>query len=844
MEKEVTKSIYDWIDDDKYRCYFNGEHIQKENSNGSFSDFTRLDKAQTWLQGYVDVFKEVNPDVDVEFYVQPPKSKGKKKNMSYLMQIQNGDISTIPPVISVLYPVLYNFRVDDTDPTKVLFDSTSPLIGTTTTGFIVTGKTISGLTINSGQLTGHSFTVSSAFSYWSNNTIRYEGGSNVKDSTDTFPIVNFTLAYIQNNIPEPVGLSAGYRYVSATAVGGQNGQSEANPWTLAEVRSQVASGQTVFVKAGDYGTDYLDISASGTPTSPIKIIGYKTAITGGESDITSNYFDYGVTMDSAEMPMFTAGRSDDAVVITGDNVIVKNIQVYDSEAGFVINATNVIFENCNAEEIYSTSGGGYGFVYFGSNSGSNHRFLNNRVINAAFNFWVEGDYSLMKDCKSYGDVASGNGFVNYYYSTGGDYSIYLNNYTKAVGDVDGGEHGFSMQNLNSSTHEYCLNEGQVVINMNKALEVRHDGVNFNVIRGLHIYGEGAGSSNTGGVRFRNEADNNTLENSKIESEGGAYIAFEEASESGTGLGTGNMVINCVFTGGDWVFFASNDNTGVASGDIKVYNCSFDTTPTFIYGGSGGGSGTTSIDIDFRNNIIDGLTSDNAGEAVAGSRTFQNNNLYNCGAWTDTYIGSNGNIEVDALLDSNLEPTGSTPTSITEGGQTLTLVGYDYENEVRTVPYSMGAFQEGSGGTPPTNPEIYTEGDAGDSVNPTATVSSNWDDRSTATITADLDGSDHYIKAVADVTDNAYVEIAFPTINGDSYEVKMDVKAPSINTQSVIFFEATYTEYDLVNTTWTSITFTVTANTTSGNAFVGLMATDGTGVIGDEIHVKNISIKKV
>ena len=79
-------------------------------------------------------------------------------------------------------PVLSNFRVESSEPSRVYFDSSESITGSSVSGFVISGKSISGVSISSGSRSGHYFTVSSSFTFWDNNTIRYTGGSNLKDS--------------------------------------------------------------------------------------------------------------------------------------------------------------------------------------------------------------------------------------------------------------------------------------------------------------------------------------------------------------------------------------------------------------------------------------------------------------------------------------------------------------------------------------------------------------------------------------------------------------------------------------------------------------------------------------
>ena len=68
------------------------------------------------------------------------------------------------------------------------------------------GKTITGLTINAGQTTGHYFTVNSAYTNGDgNDTIAYSGtGSNIQESTGT-PLDSFTATTVTNNVAAPAG---------------------------------------------------------------------------------------------------------------------------------------------------------------------------------------------------------------------------------------------------------------------------------------------------------------------------------------------------------------------------------------------------------------------------------------------------------------------------------------------------------------------------------------------------------------------------------------------------------------------------------------------------------------
>ena len=63
-------------------------------------------------------------------------------------------------------PVLSNFRVEDDQKSRVYFDSSEPIWGSSKVGFKIEGKTISSLSVNEGSTTGHYFKVSNSFNFW------------------------------------------------------------------------------------------------------------------------------------------------------------------------------------------------------------------------------------------------------------------------------------------------------------------------------------------------------------------------------------------------------------------------------------------------------------------------------------------------------------------------------------------------------------------------------------------------------------------------------------------------------------------------------------------------------
>ncbi len=196
-------------------------------------------------------------------------------------------------------PILSNFRIEDSNKNRVYFDSSEPIIGSSSNGFVISGMTISGLSIASNQTTGHYFTVSSSFNYWDNTTIRYNGTGNVKDE-DNNPLLEFTLKYIENFIPEP-SIGGNEYYVNANVSSPGNGLSEATAFrTIQQAINVAVAGDRVWIKSGNYGAENISTVHGGTPTNPIIYEGYRDV----PGDINSIYYNYGDgNLSSQEMPL-------------------------------------------------------------------------------------------------------------------------------------------------------------------------------------------------------------------------------------------------------------------------------------------------------------------------------------------------------------------------------------------------------------------------------------------------------------------------------------------------------------------------------------------------------------
>ncbi len=668
-------------------------------------------------------------------------------------------------------PVLSNFRIEDSNKNRVYFDASGDISGLTKNGFVISGKTITSISI-----TGNYFTVSSAFDFWDNNTIRLGEHTDTTDRQST--LYNFTLQYIENNIVEPTAST--YKYVTTSASGGGNGDSEGTAWTLTEAFSNATSGTTVWIKAGNYGVVANLDSNNGTVTDPIKFIGYKTTI----GDITSMYYSYGDgALDPTEMPTSLGGGTSNAFIklIARNYIIVKNFQVERYGASFYANGSEgVIFDNCIAKD---NNAGGWGFLNLGVASKRN-RFLNGISINGNATCWVLGDRSLIKNIKSYGnlDVNPGNtveGNVNYYFAISGDNNIAIDNYAERDGNLSHFGHGMSVHSINVTSTRYNLVENHTTVNMTKGLELRHSVIEYNVVRGLRNSG-----AETGGVLIRDGAGFNVVENSTLKASvmGGA-IQFVESVETGVGLGHDNIIKNCIITSDVYsnvsLITVDSGTSGATGNNNKILNCTF-YGAEILFNLSNIANWTFN-NCEFTNNIFHTVTNGDAQSGALSGWSFDYNNFYNgFNAIGTNYRTVDPNFEGE--LNGNFKLKSNSP--LIDKGINNNNVKYDLNGDARPQGSSndIGAFEYQDNSTSSINADAGEDQTIclGESVTLTATGGTSyiWSNGATAaSIEVNPTTTETYTVTVKEgsATDTDSVEV---TVNNVTANAGSDV---TINT---------------------------------------------------------------
>ena len=613
--------------------------------------------------------------------------------------------STVPPTIS-------NFRINSSTPNRIYFDSSESITASTISGFDLKdheGVSITGISINAGQLDGHYFKVSSDFKWYHNNTFNYNGGSNI-ESVGGVGLNKFDLQYIKNNIPVPE-LSGVEYYVDASVSSSGNGLSESEAFkTIQEGVDKARAGDKVWIKRGIYNENVVTVN-SGTESAPIFIEGYKSDI----GDITSVYYNYGDgDLDSSEMPMLDGEDRTSGVGIKFEtetkNVILKNIQIQNYKRAIESNRGNQknILQRIVCKDLGTNSAWGYG-IKFGTFADDGHynKFIDCLVLNAShMSTTFSGDNNLVENFKSYCDEVDDSDSqgltTDYYFYIEGNNNIIRN--SLADKHINAGHFGHSFGT--KYVAEYNLIEFCTSINIQDSFAARHSTSKYNVFRDSEAHADVSyrhvgfpSVDHTAGISWLSGGTDNIFDRMYIHHLDDGIFATDNSEDGGaSGAGSRNIVKNSIFHNLRHGFRIRNNNAQVTSmNDNEFYNNTwYNIENLFKIYISDGGVNLSGNKI--KNNIfekIDNLYLVNPSKytSVTGF-SWDTNNFFN--SW-----GTEGQntLAVDPqfvnVQDNNfrLQPE----SECIDAGLTLDEVKTDFDSNSRIagVRHDMGAFEDQS-----------------------------------------------------------------------------------------------------------------------------------------------------
>lgn len=392
-------------------------------------------------------------------------------------------------------------------------------------------------------------------------------------------------------------LNANTYYVATNGSDSNDGLSESTAWaTIRYAGTQVAQGDTLYIKAGTYNGERISFANSGTSENPIVIVGYKT----NPGDIDNiDWWSYGTELDPYKMPLLNGGdrASGTAFQIHSmEYVEIKNIQVAKYLEAFSIYSNNIHLENIIATTFGRESSNSSTYSGKGINiNGDSNTAEDCVVLNAgAEGINMVGSNNVLDNCKVYCDegyIAQPNVNVatDYYIVLYGDNNIVKGCYIERVGDLEHGGAGIGIKGAgNNNVFENCTAKNL----RNSGFYVRHRGVSNNTFNNCTVLG----GINGDGFIVRDGAHHNTFNYCRTDSavlavgfydtdedginNAGMYNSFNNcifentqhsiiafAGQNRNSKAEYNNFVNCVFYNGENLF-----NTGRTNENNKMINC--------------------------------------------------------------------------------------------------------------------------------------------------------------------------------------------------------------------------------------------------------------------------------
>ena len=392
--------------------------------------------------------------------------------------------------------------------------------------------------------------------------------------------MNKLITTILMSILSMFGIAQNVYFVTTSGNDGNNGLSEATSWrTLSFASSSsspVTAGDTVYIKAGDYGLDDIFIDKNYSPNDArISFIGYQSV----PGDIDSFDFVYGDNVDSTVMPLI---NPNDRTLCEGLNlsdvysITIKNIQISNSLAGINVWNTTSINSNHILENIFLENIGWEYSTAIALKEANNNKISNCLIVNATgagMDIW--GNNNHIEHCNIYSNESqlTPDGTytsMDYYIVVKGDSNVINNCYGERDGDLEDVGHGFEIK---ESGQNNLFLDCTVKNMIGGCFSVRWSGVHNNEFKNCRALG--GESNDVSGFMIREGANNNTF-NACVSDSCQAGIRFILAGEDADTCGYNNTFNNCIIKNSKWAidlnpYYYNNAPVN----DTKIVNCVID-----------------------------------------------------------------------------------------------------------------------------------------------------------------------------------------------------------------------------------------------------------------------------
>ncbi len=386
-------------------------------------------------------------------------------------------------------------------------------------------------------------------------------------------------------------------YVSLSGNNNNSGISVESAWRTISYAvsssSPVKAGDTIFIRAGDYGNENIVIEKNGTRKKPIVILGYKEKP--GDSPFLE--YKYGDTLNAKVMPLINGGDRTKGVGIDingAANVNIQNIQITNYTSGIYTwssSSNHLLLDNIivmNVGDINdSYSGLGIGIIYADSNIVRNCIVVNS----CAEGISIVANNNLIENCRVYCDEdMTEAASTDYYIVTEGNYNTFRACMIERVGNLEHIGHGMGLKgNCQHNLFEDCIAKDM----KGGCFYVRHRGTKYNEFKNCVAIGtlddvlgylvrDGASynqfnnclsDSCTSGIYFMDTDEDdgaqycgrhNTFNNCIIDK---SIIAIGFSNYSEASPADSNLFANCIFNNGTYLFETNRENN-----NNKMLNC--------------------------------------------------------------------------------------------------------------------------------------------------------------------------------------------------------------------------------------------------------------------------------